>query len=518
MTLSMEDIRHERLTSLLQCLKQHRGRTDWSELLHGVRATDPRRGRVDALEAQELSDTICEAKRLELVEIAAVGDQTWITLLNRRAEAWLKLDGGRVVTDDELDGNILAIVQKEGRRMARVPLGHIMAALKQNERFTFVEELVVILRAKYLAGCGYIEWDPAQPLGAPQITSFHCALTARGEDCLKDRLQVATDTYDYQTQQTKLKRTSQGMDDWTSDEVEDALLEYIWNEEKRQTARGHAKAALIESNNILTGLQNRFPKLTHDIMTTLYSHLVGAFIEETSSSLTDSKGHQLYCCRLTGLGKKRALGLDRPQKQNARKAAVATVNEDNTILFVAANPTDPGLDRIRLDEECRNIEEELKMSGKRVFHVKSIWATRIKDFSRALLECNPKIVHFSGHGSPGGIVLEDETGAAVSVSAEGLAALFKVFKDVVRCVVLNACYSEYQAQAIAAHIGCVIGMKDSIDDSAAGVFAAAFYRSLAHGRNVNDAFNLAKADMQMHGLNDHDLPTITVRQGSFDFA
>ena len=48
------------------------------------------------------------------------------------------------------------------------------------------------------------------------------------------------------------------------------------------------------------------------------------------------------------------------------------------------------------------------------------------------------------------------------VSTAALAKLFEVFKDKVECVLLNACYSETQAEAIRQHIDYVIGMHQEI--------------------------------------------------------
>ena len=60
------------------------------------------------------------------------------------------------------------------------------------------------------------------------------------------------------------------------------------------------------------------------------------------------------------------------------------------------------------------------------------------------------------------------------VGVLALGSLFKLFKDRVECVVLNACYSEVQAKAIAKQIPYVIGMNKAIGDKAAIVFSDAF--------------------------------------------
>jgi hypothetical protein len=85
-----------------------------------------------------------------------------------------------------------------------------------------------------------------------------------------------------------------------------------------------------------------------------------------------------------------------------------------------------------------------------------------------LLDYEPQIVHFSGHGGgEQGLALEDEAGQAQLVSADALARLFKLFEGKVECVLLNACYSEVQAEAICQHVNYVIGMNQAIGDKAA---------------------------------------------------
>ena len=97
-----------------------------------------------------------------------------------------------------------------------------------------------------------------------------------------------------------------------------------------------------------------------------------------------------------------------------------------------------------------------------------------------LLRHQPHIVHFSGHGSSlGEIFLEDDAGLSQPVSPRALSTTFGLLKDNIRCVVLNACFSRIQAEAIAQHIECVVGMSQAIGDRAAISFAAAFYQAVA---------------------------------------
>ena len=68
-----------------------------------------------------------------------------------------------------------------------------------------------------------------------------------------------------------------------------------------------------------------------------------------------------------------------------------------TILVLAANPK--GTSPLRLGEEVREIQAGLDRSQYRDrFRIEQRWAVTPKDIRRALLDCNPQIVHFSGHG------------------------------------------------------------------------------------------------------------------------
>jgi hypothetical protein len=75
-------------------------------------------------------------------------------------------------------------------------------------------------------------------------------------------------------------------------------------------------------------------------------------------------------------------------------------------------------------------------------------------------------------------------------------------------VVLSACYSQTQAEAIAQHIECVIGMSKVIGDVSATSFAAAFYQALGYGRDVQAAFKLGCAQIDLENLGDQDIPRL----------
>ena len=184
------------------------------------------------------------------------------------------------------------------------------------------------------------------------------------------------------------------------------------------------------------------------------------------------------------------------------------------ILILSANPINTN--KLRLDEEMRSIQSALERSRSREqFELISKGAVRIDDFRRALLDNEPQVVHFSGHGTgTDGIALENISGDAQLVSTESLSNLFELFKDQVECVLLNACYSEIQAETIYHHIDCVIGMEHAVTDIAAINFSTAFYDALGAGRTYAESFEFGRNNIDLHGIPESFTPKIKIRNNS----
>ena len=178
------------------------------------------------------------------------------------------------------------------------------------------------------------------------------------------------------------------------------------------------------------------------------------------------------------------------------------------ILFLASNPINQA--KLRLDEEIREIDEGLRRSQNRdQLTLSQRWAVGNKLLYRALLDEKPQIVHFSGHGAgEDGILLEDESGASKFVSTKALVALFELCSNHVECVVLNACYSETQAIAIAEHIDYVIGMSHEIGDKAAIAFATGFYDALGAGESIERAYKFGCTAILIDDIPEYLTPII----------
>lgn len=138
------------------------------------------------------------------------------------------------------------------------------------------------------------------------------------------------------------------------------------------------------------------------------------------------------------------------------------------------------------------------------------WAVRPRDLHRAMLDINPQIVHFSGHGAgEKGLIFEDEVGQPKFLSGSALAGLFELFSDQLECVVLNGCYSLEQAQFIAQTIPYVVGMEKEIGDKAAISFSVGFYDAIGAGRTIDFAYKLGCSAIQLEGVPEHLTPVLT---------
>ncbi|MBW4505046.1 MAG: pentapeptide repeat-containing protein [Scytonematopsis contorta HA4267-MV1] len=193
---------------------------------------------------------------------------------------------------------------------------------------------------------------------------------------------------------------------------------------------------------------------------------------------------------------------------NPHQPAEVNNSATKTILILAANPKNTS--NLRLDEEVREIDAGLQRAKKReLFDLKQRWAVRVQDVYQALLDFKPQIVHFSGHGDGSdGLALEDDTGMLKLVDNYALAQLFQLFSSSIECVVLNACYSEVQAEAIVKYIPYVIGMNKQIGDKAAIKFATGFYSALGAGESVDFAYKLGCNVIQLDGISEHLTPVI----------
>lgn len=192
---------------------------------------------------------------------------------------------------------------------------------------------------------------------------------------------------------------------------------------------------------------------------------------------------------------------------------LARLPEAIKVLFIASNPIDQT--QLRLDEEIRAITEKIRASEHRdSVHLVSRWAARPSDLLQALNELKPHIVHFSGHGSDNDeLIFQADDGSTKLVSQEAIAATMSTLNDNIRVVILNACFSHAQAEAVTQYVDSAIGMKDSIRDDAARVFAAQFYAAIGFGLSIKQAFDQGVAALLLEGIPQDDVPVLFTHEG-----
>jgi hypothetical protein len=207
------------------------------------------------------------------------------------------------------------------------------------------------------------------------------------------------------------------------------------------------------------------------------------------------------------------------------------------ILFLASDPFKTRA--LALDEEIREITAQIRSAEYRdTLELVSAWAVRPGDLHQLLLQHRPHVVHFSGHGAHGGpsgsplssasaperdlipadaahdthLILMGENEQPQPVGQDALVELFDVLKDNIRLIVLNACYTRSQADAIARVVDCCIGMNTAIGDKAAIAFAAAFYRAIGFGRDIQTAYMLGKNELGLRGIPEGHTPELLCRR------
>jgi hypothetical protein len=181
------------------------------------------------------------------------------------------------------------------------------------------------------------------------------------------------------------------------------------------------------------------------------------------------------------------------------------------VLILSANPT--GTLPLRLDKEIRHIRSKLIQSEQRsLFEIKEALAFTISDLLQLLEEYHPAVVHFCGHGIPEGFVCDDDTNKMRLIPTNALANLLKQYSGVVRCVILNACSSEPQAEELVKHIDYVVGVKGTISDNAALAYVKGFYTALFAGKDFPDCHELGKASIQLENIPEHSTLILRIKQ------
>ncbi len=182
------------------------------------------------------------------------------------------------------------------------------------------------------------------------------------------------------------------------------------------------------------------------------------------------------------------------------------------ILFIASSPEDESV--LNSGMEQRRIEEALQLSTYRnQFETIFKHGAKLETLTRELMQHNPEILHFSGHGHTKGIGMETDAGLTNVIPNAALEDLFKLYKNVIKIVVLSACHSSAQAEIIS-RIGIyVIGMNDEVDTTAATEFSKGFYQALGEGKTVEQAFSFGKVHLASYDTAHQNIPELWLNGG-----
>lgn len=187
--------------------------------------------------------------------------------------------------------------------------------------------------------------------------------------------------------------------------------------------------------------------------------------------------------------------------------------EQLRILYATASPHGD----LRVDEEIRRVKAAVRASTHRdqvvIDHLPAATAGDLLD---GLTSFRPHVLHFSGHADESALVFDD----GGDTRGDGHAITARAFKSAVEApdeqpllVVLNACNSAAQLEALLGRVPVAVGVSKNIGDADALTFATRFYRTLAEGQSVSAALATARADMEMNGLSGHELPMLATVAG-----
>jgi acetoin utilization deacetylase AcuC-like enzyme len=183
-------------------------------------------------------------------------------------------------------------------------------------------------------------------------------------------------------------------------------------------------------------------------------------------------------------------------------------------LFFSATPVGAG--SLMVEREIREIIRKIRAAEYRdSIDLVPALAAQPDDLLQMLNQHKPRIVHFTAHGkATGEILLLDQVGGLPKpVKPNAIQALFNTMKNNIRLVLLNACYSKLQAQAIVKVIDCAIGIGNPITNLAAITFAASFYRAVGFGCSVKEAFEQGRVALMLEGIDEENFPELLVKEG-----
>jgi hypothetical protein len=164
-------------------------------------------------------------------------------------------------------------------------------------------------------------------------------------------------------------------------------------------------------------------------------------------------------------------------------------NGNTKVLFASASPQNQR--PLAVDKESKFVQ--LEAQGRDLDIIVCPHTDRDSLIKMVTFE-QPQIVHFSGHGTTGGLeTIDPRTDNSILLPNDDLVDMFSLFKDYgVKCVVLCSCWSAEQAKEISTLSIPVVGMLQPIDDDVAIKFSRDLYYLLVSNNPLNNIFKSAR--------------------------
>ncbi len=205
------------------------------------------------------------------------------------------------------------------------------------------------------------------------------------------------------------------------------------------------------------------------------------------------------------------------------KAMLAGTSPNLSILMLTANPA--STINLKIKEEHSAILKELE--GRKNITVTLRPSVNKSEFMKFPEEIRPDILHFSGHGYGGdeigtGIIVQnDDKNKPDLITLGSLDSLFQYYKRyeiVFKSVILNACYTDEQAEIIAQYVPFVIGVTVAVIDEHSIAFSKGFYSELSSSTKFDfiKAFDKGKTRACLEGAKEEHF--VLFKDGKkFDF-
>ncbi|RLC12891.1 MAG: hypothetical protein DRI57_17230, partial [Deltaproteobacteria bacterium] len=210
--------------------------------------------------------------------------------------------------------------------------------------------------------------------------------------------------------------------------------------------------------------------------------------------------------------------LDMPLQQNPMKRPESFLN----MLLIIANPSDQTpLDPDKWEKIITSALYKQTEAGK--IKIRTVKKATRKEISKALLEVQPDIVQFVGHGiyheGKGYLAMVDnQTGETWKVDDERFSTMFLGADDLLRLVCLATCESAKSdspkgflgiaPQIVQKGIPAVVAMRYSILISTAEIFLEEFYQAIAERKPVDWAVQWARNQVSLDkGLDNREFAT-----------